>query len=367
MVTPAHKPQQYELLASLLSSSNIPTNLPQDLHYELLLKGSIFVLQHDASPQAVHILQLAAQSCPSVEVQNLAINALAELQNTNENANKALFDLAIHQGNGYAQIYIRKQDISSIDHSTSVLFHFLFNKPTRFLELDPDFQIITEAAFSSENQSIISHILQIAHKNGFKHWAIIMESILSATPQSYLPLLAAFPRFSALDQEIAIQYLSQKAIDGSIPSRDALCELFLQHDDQRARDLALANSFSPQDLTHRALFYFLTEQWLDYERLDFSHTLLNAAYESAPQSLRRRLLSQSRYTGQIAWLQERPALNRQRWIKNLTDLDWNQIIQQLSAADQHSDLWKLAQSAPPIWGSVDLLPPHPMNTNILTG
>lgn len=354
MVTPVDKSQPYALLASLLTSSNIPADLPQDLNYELLLKGSIFVLQNDASPDAVQILQLAAQSCPSAEVQTLAMNSLADLQSTNEAANIALFDLAIYHDNDYAQNLLLSRDITSIDLSISVLFHFLVNKPTRFLELDPDFKIISKAAFDSKNQSIASRILQIARNNGFNHWATIVESIHSATPESYIPFLASYPRFSASDQEIAIHYLSQKAIDGSIPSRDTLCELFLQHEDLRARDLALSNLFSPQDLTRRALFLFLTEQWSDYESLDFSHALLNAAYESAPQSLRRRLLSQSRYTGQIAWLQERPTLARQRWIKNLTDLDWNQVVQQLSTANQYQDLWKLAQSAPPVWSSVIL-------------
>jgi hypothetical protein len=79
--------------------------------------------------------------------------------------------------------------------------------------------------------------------------------------------------------------------------------LFIQHDDAAARQLALDLGHAPRDPIQRALFFFLAEQWDRYEKLDFHHTLIGTAYESASPSLRKRLLSHSRYAGQLEWLQ----------------------------------------------------------------
>jgi hypothetical protein len=127
-------------------------------------------------------------------------------------------------------------------------------------------------------------------------------------------------------------------------ARETLCDRALQEDD-RARELAVAASYAPEDPGKRALFFFLTDQWQAYENLDFDRRLLAEAYQSADTSLRSRITGQLRRAGRADWLDvltsgwatSRDALSAGEWRLTLD------VLRQHRAADK---LWRFAHSAP---------------------
>ena len=143
--------------------------------------------------------------------------------------------------------------------------------------------------------------------------------------------------------------MEKLAKENNAQARDTICQLFIDYEYTPARTLALANGFSPSTAVQSALFYFLAEQWQLYEYLDFNQSLLAAAYESAGPNIRKRILFLSRYSGRIEWMAGLSTTSRQRWLWDLNDADWELAVSNLRTSNQHSDLWKLAQVAPPVW------------------
>jgi len=136
----------------------------------------------------------------------------------------------------------------------------------------------------------------------------------------------------------------------SAEAKDALCRAALEGDHPLARQVALACGYAPKDATQRALFFFLTEQWERYEALDFDHSLLGAVYESAEPRLRARLAEKARRAGRTEWISLLGASRQDRRLGDLTDEEWETSYTVLLESQRWSELWQLAQLAPPGWG-----------------
>jgi hypothetical protein len=54
-------------------------------------------------------------------------------------------------------------------------------------------------------------------------------------------------------------------------------------------DPVTAARYAPRNSVQRALFYFLTGRWEEYESLDFDHAFLRTAYETGGEQLRGRI------------------------------------------------------------------------------
>jgi WD40 repeat protein len=87
----------------------------------------------------------------------------------------------------------------------------------------------------------------------------------------------------------ALDALRQLASRDHVVAQEALCYLAIEHDHSLATRTAVAAGYAPRDLVRRALFYFLTGQRAEYERLDVDRDLLQTAYKTADERLQRRL------------------------------------------------------------------------------
>jgi len=85
-------------------------------------------------------------------------------------------------------------------------------------------------------------------------------------------------------------------------ARDAVCQRFLDRNDDEARRAALEGGYLPRDPAKRALFLFLTEQWERYEALDFDRRLLATIHEAADAGLRQRITEKLRAAGRTDYL-----------------------------------------------------------------
>jgi WD40 repeat protein len=156
----------------------------------------------------------------------------------------------------------------------------------------------------------------------------------------------------------AVDALLQLARHQNEPAQEALCRLVIHHDHPPALEEVLDAGYLPREESQRALFYFMTEQFDDYENLDFDHGLLRAIYEAANDRLRRRIAATARAAGRLEWVGI-VAGGKQGWqLGAMTDAEWKAALTVLVDNDRWDEIWRLAQEAPPRWSAAML---HKLN------
>jgi WD40 repeat protein len=152
----------------------------------------------------------------------------------------------------------------------------------------------------------------------------------------------------------AFATLRAMASGGNVPAQEALCRLVIHHDHPLARELVSQARYLPHDESQRALYYFLTEQWDQYETLDFERRLLREAYDHGDRRLRNRIAARARRAGRVDWVEVVSSGKQGRRLAEMTDDEWHAALTLLEACERHADLWRLAQEAPPRWSGAML-------------
>lgn len=160
---------------------------------------------------------------------------------------------------------------------------------------------------------------------------------------------------------LAYQALLTAARSGVASARDALCDLVIDHDDERAREAVTGAGYLPGNEVRRAMFFLLTEQWGRYEDLDFTHRLLRRGYWSAGDTVRQRLLDRLRAHGAVDWMRavlveginvdEATVHGEVRQLADMNEDEWEVAIQVLSSQARWSEMVRLAEVAPLRWGA----------------
>jgi WD40 repeat protein len=344
-----------EILSSLdhlLRSPASPQNLPADLESELLLKGVIVTLQQLGSPEAVSILHRAGIGCTIEPVRSLALIALDDLASEkNQPALEALFELAIEENLTAAQDLILRQHYQSPDRTRQAVFQLLVGQTDLFQDADPSFRLLTDFYISNAGPDLRQKIDIAAEKAGLSHWILIVHTAVSISPDTSSFLLAHYSGFAPAERNLCLRIFQKLAEHGEPVAQEIICQLFVQYEEPEAREIAVHAGYAPGNNVKRALFYFLSEQWEQYETFDFDHRLLIAGYETADNALRKRLLDLSRLSGQMEWFQNLSGTNRIRWLRDLSDADWENTIQQLSSSNRWDELWRLSQLSSPFWSA----------------
>jgi WD40 repeat protein len=136
-----------------------------------------------------------------------------------------------------------------------------------------------------------------------------------------------------------------------VAAREALCRLVLEHDHTQAAELACAAGYAPRHPQRRALFYFLTSQWEQYEQLDFDSRLLRAAYQTAAEPLRARIRRQARQAGRVEWVDAVAGGRQGRPVAEMTAAEWETALTMLADSHRWDEIWELAKEAPPRWSA----------------
>jgi hypothetical protein len=152
----------------------------------------------------------------------------------------------------------------------------------------------------------------------------------------------ADPIVTIRSQQVLRQLKNPEAIE-------TLCQLVLDRDYPLAREVTVAAQYAPRDPQQRALFYFLTEQWEKYERLDFDRTMLQVAYEVGTVELRSRVAEKARKAGRVEWVEIATGGRQGRRLEEMTETEWETTLVVLSRQRHWQELWYLAQVAPAVW------------------
>ncbi|RMH77319.1 MAG: WD40 repeat domain-containing protein [Cyanobacteria bacterium J007] len=137
-------------------------------------------------------------------------------------------------------------------------------------------------------------------------------------------------------------------------AREEVCRWAIERDHPLASEAAIAAKYAPSDPQKRALFYYLTEQWADYDQLDIDGSLLQNAYLDADEAVRSRIADKARKAGRLEIVETIVGPPNRRRLGEMSDREWENTIAILARSRSWSSMWKLAQQAPPAW-SVRLL------------
>ncbi|MGD0006685.1 MAG: WD40 repeat domain-containing protein [Anaerolineaceae bacterium] len=352
MVNRRLPPEQITLLSDALHSGNPLERLPADQQVLYILKGIVFSLEQDGSPDTVDLLFDASLSCPYEEIQRLAVSSLEKLaQNGNLLALKNLFHLAIYSEKSGALQVIAANNFHSSDATTQAVYDLLEGNLQEYQQNDPEYLSLTHFYLGEIPRELSQRICLAAQIAGLNNWVLIASAIKNLTNEASNHLVDHYSHLIEKEKRLLLQFLDEKTGEGSEIAGDTLCKIFIYQDEAAAAHLAAKNGFLPRDLQQRALFLFLSERWDDFERVDFNQTLLSSAYETAAPNLRKKLLDLSRYSGLTGWTKQLSTRSHLRWLGDLNDADWETMILGLKTSGQFEDMWKLAQVAPPVWSA----------------
>lgn len=149
------------------------------------------------------------------------------------------------------------------------------------------------------------------------------------------------------DSDVRDREVAQTALRnlGRASAKDELCRLVIESGNPLAQAIALDARFEPQDANCRALYWFLTEQWSEYEAFDFDGSLLRRAYQAASEIIKRRVAKVARDAGRMEWLGVVAGSHQVRRLADLSDEELNTTTEVLVNAHRWPELWRLAQGA----------------------
>lgn len=356
----------HALTESLRNPLHSPA-LPAERQQEIQLRGILALLEEIASgpdleedqrQMVIEALRQTAAVHPLAGPREQAYRALIRLVRdaavAAPRAIDALYQLALEDEYLAARQLIAAEGWQPTRPGLRALFDWFAPQTAGTPYPQESLPALTEGFFEDASPALQRRVLSAAAQNQAGNWERIAAAVQHHSPASLTELVERYPTFTPTERQIALELLARLAAAGSVAARDALAQLFIRLEDPQARQLIFKRGYFPEDPQQRALVYFLAGVWDEYERLDFDRRLLINAYESAGRSLRRRLLEHSRHTGQMDWLREASSASEVRWIGDLTDADWNQTLHHLLEQAQYSELWRLAQAAPPVWSAAIL-------------
>ncbi len=151
------------------------------------------------------------------------------------------------------------------------------------------------------------------------------------------------------DSDIANQASKCAIILDKPEYQESLYRLVTEQNHPIARQVVVNGQYLPKDSIQKALFYFMTEQWDKYERLDFDQTLLKKAYELANELLRKRITEKLKQRGRVEWLKIISSGSHEKGLEAMTNAEWKTTLTVLNSNKQWESMWQLSQKAPVVW------------------
>lgn len=126
-------------------------------------------------------------------------------------------------------------------------------------------------------------------------------------------------------------------------SQLAVCQYYLENDNPTVKQVLLSSRYLPSDKSDRALLFFLMGQWYEYDTLDFDQTILRIRYQTAPFTLRKRILNLIQASGRSDYLAILTAFDD---FKKFGAGEYELLIQALKANQAWQELFELALKTP---------------------
>lgn len=352
MVAKLSFPVDIDTLQKLLFDEPPPNDLLSTEQLGLLIQlGVVSALQELGDKNAIQALVKTAQHHSHSLIRRASLLALLNLaRNQLPDAIDAIYYLSVFDSFFAARQAIIANQWQPSHPFLKTLFDWVVGLE-RNKRPSIDLAELTDIFFEKADRQLQERILSVASTfKEYQNWSRLLFLLQFPQTDHLAQIVDLFPSLSQSEQMIARSRLALLA-SSLPPAQEALCQLFLRFDDQLSRDLAQEQGYLPSDPGDRALFFFLSGDWSRYNQIDFNRSLLLSAYISGEKNLRRRLITFSRQTGQVDWLQAIERASETRLIEDLSNTDWEIAISRLKQTARYAELWQLAQVAPPYWSA----------------
>jgi hypothetical protein len=137
---------------------------------------------------------------------------------------------------------------------------------------------------------------------------------------------------------------------GRQDTKNELCRIAINDSNQTALEIAVECGYLPSGPAQRAAFLFLTEQWEQYESLDFDQRLLRTVFESAEPKLRHSITDKLRKTGRTDFLTVVVGGDYRSRAVEMSDSEAEMMVQMLVNNQEWPKLWPLVFELSVCWG-----------------
>ena len=315
-----------------------------------LQKGILYSIRLNPDPDSVSLLLQAVLHNPFPEINVLSARTLYDLaQDGNPDAIHWLFNLAVnHQHSGAIQFLLEHPFLLS--KPDDLVLFYLFYKPEEVISQKFWMDSLL-ATYRQASTSLKARISQSIIEQKLEHLFMILSCLVDQNTDQVEILIKNYPFFTPEEKVIILNYFKNSANISSVFLTDLICRLYILFDDEQLLSLVKTYHWEPSDPINRALFLFLTQNWEAYLNLDFNRSLISTAYEASPDSVRKKLLKLSRQSGITDWLAGLSSRNKDRWLSDLSFMEWAEIINYSGQNGLWPELWQVCQSAPAYWGA----------------
>ena len=100
---------------------------------------------------------------------------------------------------------------------------------------------------------------------------------------------------------------------------------------------------------NKVLYYFLSEQWDKYQRIDFDQNILNKIFHLDLGRIRHKITDKVKKSGKSEWLSIIMGAEQEQNLESMSEYDWQVALEVLSKNHNYEQIWRLAKKAPPLW------------------
>lgn len=331
-------------LAEILHYPSLAAALDNSQRDLLIQAGAAVLLEEQRAENLASHLEFIIKNNPSDALRNMMLSILARGCTTTPAFADILFSLAIRNGNLHAQQILVELNPMPANAGWRVLHDFwrALVEETFF-----DIRTLVEPLFDPGDADLRARLIHLASQTArYGQWALTLEEMESG---KYAGFLTRLPQITEAERDFGRSLLARLAAEDHA-ARDGLGQMYFDHADEKAGEIIEQQGWIPDELTSRVLFLFLSGKKDELDQIDGDGQALAAAYEESNDTRKRRMLSFSRGTGQIAWLRHlAESSGSLRHIRDLSQNEWIEMVRTLQETGRQKDLWRLAQAAPPRW------------------
>ena len=130
---------------------------------------------------------------------------------------------------------------------------------------------------------------------------------------------------------------------------DVFCKKWIENPNGLLENIIRKKSYEPNEVSTKALFYFLLGSWQKYEDLDFDQSLLTKAYYAASENTQKLVADKAKKAGRIEWIQILTNTRQGFNAEKMTDKDWSDFVDILAANPDRKEIWRFLYNAPVIY------------------
>ena len=160
------------------------------------------------------------------------------------------------------------------------------------------------------------------------------------------PLLARID-----DKEDGIANLARQwsASLNSPKLQEEVCRLATEENSQIALEIATKSGYIPSKPMQSALFYYLTQQWEEYQEIDPDYLFLEETYYNASAQLQQKIDKHGQNLKRLEWVWMRLGGKEGRRLTQIKYDEWNNILQVVSHQQECETSWSLIPYIPAVW------------------